>query len=1149
MNKVLLLVAAMLVALLGVSGSALAATGFERVGSFNDAAPDGTNAHHQNRIAVNQVSGDIYVTDPVNDRVNVSHPNGTTADPLTSFGAGDVTDPFGIAIDQATGDVYVSDSTKVVKYASDGAATPTLTKDPTFTLSVTGPLAFDPVNDQLLVGDTAANVVRRYDPDGTSDGSLDGTAGTGSPGAFTGLQDLAVDSTGDIVIVDATGNPAHADGSVSRVERYASNGDWKATIGPVEQAATVAIRPQGDEVVVSGNQNTIYSGGTPTVHRFTSAGTELSQSTIDGALSYATVSGIAADDGAGGHLYVASDNADYYGGYTYGYVSVQIYSPFEIALPELTVADATPMQFGAKVGGTVDPNKDNTTWTFEYGKSTTYGSQEPASPQSAGAGDAAVPVAAAIIGLDPETTYHWRLTATNASGSSHTSDKTFTTGRAVATSNASDRAFEQVSPPDKGGQPVVLPVIFSTQARSDGDAVAYPSNGGFPGAEATVTPGYNIGRRTETGWTTDPVEAPQFNPQGLDLLPTQWFSDDFASTVQFSARALAPGAYEHGGNLYLRDNLTGTRSLMVGTADADGRFAGDFEGSPGGLGHNIGLGATPSLSHFAFTTKAALLPGVSSEPNVYEYADGQLRVVGVMPDGSLPVGGSQLGGEWGSTTATARPVSSDGRRVFFSSPFKLAQAPIYMRVDGQDTVPISVSHRAGGSPDPVAAAYIGASADGSIVYFAAKERLTDVDAAGVYRLDVETDELTLITPQEDFPGSGPDSGDPRYYGARQVSTDGSTVAFQMGKVLAPGAVEYASNEYVYRNGHITYLGDSFGDPNTLAMSPSGRYVTYVTRAPLTGYAGACPSRADPAGTCTEVYRSDLDAGVTTCVSCVPGRDGGSSLGSLQQIVSRHPSTRVLDDGTVLFESDAPLVSRDVNGSRDVYEFDGGTLRLVSSGRSPAASVLADASLDGRDVFFITSASLVGADTDTAHDLYDARRGGGIAAQNTPPVVNAPCVGDDCQGAPGDGPGALSSIGSVTFDGPGDAPAGSGDSAGKVTVSKVKAVRGVSTTIRAKVPGKGKIEVTGSGLARSSKTANDAGTYKLAVKLTPRAQRTLQRKHLVNVRVSVQFSPAVGSASTARVPVTFRSTVKKAAKSSSRSARRVTVLPSDARKGR
>lgn len=82
-----------------------ASSGFNRVGAFAETPPDG-QLTHQGRIAVDNASGNILVTDVVNDQVAVYQPyGGNSAYVVTTFGAGVVTDPLGIAIDQATGDV------------------------------------------------------------------------------------------------------------------------------------------------------------------------------------------------------------------------------------------------------------------------------------------------------------------------------------------------------------------------------------------------------------------------------------------------------------------------------------------------------------------------------------------------------------------------------------------------------------------------------------------------------------------------------------------------------------------------------------------------------------------------------------------------------------------------------------------------------------------------------------------------------------------------------------------------------------------------------------------------------------------------------------------------------------------------------------
>lgn len=82
----------------------------------------------------------------------------------------------------------------------------------------------------------------------------------------------------------------------------------------------------------------------------------------------------------------------------------------------------------ATLNGTVDPNGQATTWSFEYGTSTSYGSTTPA--KSAGSGTTATSVSAAVSGLTPGRIYHYRLVATSAAGTSRGVDRSFTTAGA-----------------------------------------------------------------------------------------------------------------------------------------------------------------------------------------------------------------------------------------------------------------------------------------------------------------------------------------------------------------------------------------------------------------------------------------------------------------------------------------------------------------------------------------------------------------------------------------------------------------------------------------------------------------------------------------------------------------------------------------------
>jgi hypothetical protein len=92
----------------------------------------------------------------------------------------------------------------------------------------------------------------------------------------------------------------------------------------------------------------------------------------------------------------------------------------------------------ATVTGSVDPNGTATTWTFEYGTSTSYGSTTTAG--NAGSGTSSVAVSFALTGLKAGTTYHYRLVATSAAGTTRGADGILTTSAApqVVTGSATN---------------------------------------------------------------------------------------------------------------------------------------------------------------------------------------------------------------------------------------------------------------------------------------------------------------------------------------------------------------------------------------------------------------------------------------------------------------------------------------------------------------------------------------------------------------------------------------------------------------------------------------------------------------------------------------------------------------------------------------
>ncbi|HEV7769795.1 MAG TPA: hypothetical protein VGO66_03935, partial [Solirubrobacterales bacterium] len=165
---------------------------------------------------------------------------------------------------------------------------------------------------------------------------------------------------------------------------------------------------------------------------------------------------------------------------------------------------------------------------FAYGTSAEYGKTAPCTPSAAsiGTGNAPVAVTAATAPLEPNTTYHFRLFASNVRGSTQGKDRIFTTGSAPADScaNAAIRAeqgievvrlpdclaLEQASPSKKGNQSARLGVGANALS-PDGDRVLFNSAatlGSCPNINGIGGDGFIAIRDPEGGWRSECVTPP-----------------------------------------------------------------------------------------------------------------------------------------------------------------------------------------------------------------------------------------------------------------------------------------------------------------------------------------------------------------------------------------------------------------------------------------------------------------------------------------------------------------------------------------------------------------------------------------------------------------------------------------------------------------
>jgi hypothetical protein len=772
----------------------------------------------------------------------------------------------------------------------------------------------------------------------------------------------------------------------------------------------------------------------------------------------------------------------------------------------------------AQLSADIDPLGSDTTYQFQYlpeeqfkrnGESFTGASVAPAAPADIGsggeAGDLVEAVGEQVGGLVPATAYRFRVVASNAAGVSEGEvaggggevAHVFTTEPAVSVGLPDGRAYELVTPPDKeGAEDMFGEASYNLGTSSEsGDQFVLETRaifGSFPASGVNV---YVFSRHAvaghpgleEWGYTSlvSPVLGQQNVNQGVGAIEPGAFS-----TVAVNETLGAP-ASEAG---IASTNLLGVPGGPYTTLHTD-QFT--HEVNHGGVGRGFPwertevIGASRDLGVLVLRSdNPALVEGgrckadVCSEPlipNLYAWVGGEFGRLAVQSDGE-PIGscGAVLGsGEIGvrDEDADDGAVSADGSKIFFTAPIPLSEvkhrglegvkgcatatgenpAEVYVR-SGEETIEVSAPEE--GAPEHRAAheaVFMGASEDGSRVFFTSEGELTANDAGihdmELYEYDTETGKLTRVSAGD----SGDAAGDVVSFGARKaglleqslkdvvVSSDGSHVYFVARGVLAPANAEGRApvtgeeNLYVYdtQTGRTVFIAKGSGSVAEVDEYASAPETTADGRFLL--FQGGMLGRGS-----LQLYRYDAGDEGLVCVSCGPGFSSGVGLVaplSLRDAVEgSFPVHAVSEDGSVFFSTEASLVPQDTNGVLDVYEWHEGEISLLSSGQDPLPSDFLGASPDGANVFFGTHARLVPADTSGGGNVYDAR----VCTAVEPCIAAALareglCEGDACShpaAAPSD-----ATPGSATFSGPGDLTPASSTTLGVKTCVKPKRLSG------------------------------------------------------------------------------------------------------------
>jgi alpha-tubulin suppressor-like RCC1 family protein len=195
-----------------------------------------------------------------------------------------------------------------------------------------------------------------------------------------------------------------------------------SSIGTTAAALNGTVNPNGEGV-----SQCVFEYGTSTAYGSSAPCSSLPGSGTSPVAVSASLSGLSPNTTY--HFRVSATNA---GGTSIGedasFTTLPPASP-----PTVTTTAAVVTRTLATLNGTVNPNASTVSdCHFDYGPTVSYGSTAPcASPP--GSGESAVAVAASVGNLSPGSTYHFRVSATNADGTSTGSDQTFTTLTALPT--------------------------------------------------------------------------------------------------------------------------------------------------------------------------------------------------------------------------------------------------------------------------------------------------------------------------------------------------------------------------------------------------------------------------------------------------------------------------------------------------------------------------------------------------------------------------------------------------------------------------------------------------------------------------------------------------------------------------------------------
>jgi hypothetical protein len=898
------------------------------------------------------------------------------------------------AEDPSNGDVYVVDNgLRVVdKYSASGSYLGQITEAGGTSFAGEGldGVSVDPSGD-LWVYREAPEII--HFTNGTPNEFLGPRIPvSGLSGFGFGAPSFAVDSTGAFYVL--TGFGGEAPGTVSKLSPSA---------GPPPEILIKELDGKGKSTAVAveqTNDDSLVGNGT-SVGVFNPEGTLLERLGEEGGAKHLTQGAGIGVNASATLLYVADVATG----------TVAVFGPAQPSTPKVegesfSAVTANSATLEAQINPRSEPGEDATEYHFEYGRCSNASKcadsgYEASVPEPDGQIEADFEVhgvSASIEGLQPNSTYHFRVLAKNSHGEAPPGEEqTFTTeglgGELVLPDN---RGWELVSPPEKQGR--IEPIAEGNtggvvQAAESGGAITYLANApteanpqGYANLEQVLS------SRGPASWSSRDIAIPHSGATGLakgEGPEYKFFSPElsiaavqpFGQFPALSEEASEPTAYLEdlgpscGSHCFhpLVTGKPGFANVPEGTV-----FGEEANCTPKGSGAIVGVcgprfrGATEDLSHVVLNSSVALTSDASGA-GLYEWAGGHLALVSVLPDGEpVPEGvESTLGLR---QQAARRAISSDGSRIVWG-----AESNLYMRdMTLEETAQLDeASCSAEEGCESGAGKFQIASSDGSRIFFTDAHRLSgdagEAGTADLYECRIPLDEvnceLTDLTPKHGEESAAVQGG---LLGA---SEDGAYLYFVANGVQseAPNARGQSAtagqpNLYVRHGSTTSFIatlssGDSHdwaiesGTPLGLANQPArvsdnGLWLELMSQGRPTGYDNRDVASGRPVA---EVYAYDAASNRLRCASCEPSgvRPAGIEYRKIE------PALGGLAGGPARVWPATALVAANVPGWTEI-----GTGNQLASRYQPRYL-----SNEGR-LFFNSLGALVPQDSNGTEDVYE-----------------------------------------------------------------------------------------------------------------------------------------------------------------------------------